>query len=263
MRFGGNVKRLLTMGIVAILVAMSLVACNSGGDKVTESGDIDENNVNEVCGILKDAGLSNTGVFEEWVRTGTSDNASDEEGSGFTDADCRMTVMLLAGDIIRYDSVEDNYSGDYLMFDLNLIENDEAFSMLKDREALFTTMFGEMPISSGGFDKSLAERWSSHGIRTESDRCSVISILFKAYDREEAFVGHTGILVDCRDSDSVDSNYVFVEKIGFGDPFRISMLESDEELLEILSQRPDYSSEEGEPKAVVYKDAEPLGELKS
>lgn len=106
-----------------------------------------------------------------------------------------MTVMLLAGDSIKYDSVEENYSGDYLMFDTNLIENEARYDILKEKEELFTTMFGEMPYSESGFEKGIAERWNKHGIVMDNDRASVISIQFKTYGKDEAFVGHTGILI--------------------------------------------------------------------
>jgi hypothetical protein len=173
-----------------------------------------------------------------------------------------MTVMLLAGELIKYDSVEEDYNGTYLMFDMDAIENNDVYSVLKDKKQLFTTMFGEMAISKNGFAETLHENWSKHGINVESDKCSVISILFKAYEEEAAFVGHTGILIDCRNIESVDSNYLFVEKIAFGDPFKITLFKDENDLIEMLSERPDYTSEEGDPAPVVYKNGEIIGELK-
>ena len=181
-----------------VLVLTALAACSSGKGKPLESGDITKENVSQVCEILNEAGLSNVDVFEKWVKdsaSGASEKAS--EMSGFTDADCRMTVMLLAGELIKYDSVEEDYNGTYLMFDMDAIENNDVYSVLKDKKQLFTTMFGEMAISKNGFAETLHENWSKHGINVESDKCSVISILFKAYEEEAAFVGHTGILIDC------------------------------------------------------------------
>ena len=122
-------------------------------------------------------------------------------------------------------------------------------------------MFGEMTISDNGFAETLPENWSKHGINVESDNCYVISILFNAYNEDKAFVGHTGILIDCRDMESVDSNYLFVEKIAFGDPFKITLIRDENELMKMLSERPDYITEEGEPAPVVYKNGEIIGEL--
>ena len=246
-----------------VLVLTALAACSSGKGKPLESGDITKENVSQVCEILNEAGLSNVDVFEKWVKdsaSGASEKAS--EMSGFTDADCRMTVMLLAGELIKYDSVEEDYNGTYLMFDMDAIENKDEYSILKEKKQLFTTMFGEMAISKNGFAETLPENWSKHGINVESDKCSVISILFKAYEEEAAFVGYTGILIDCRNIESVDSNYLFVEKIAFGDPFKITLFKDENDLIEMLSERPDYTSEEGDPAPVVYKNGEIIGELK-
>ena len=255
-------RKTIVLSLFMVLMITALVACNSEKGKLLESGDITKENISQVCEILNEAGLSNVDVFEKWVKesaSGASEKAS--EVSGFNDADCRMTVMLLAGDQIKFDSVEEDYGGTYLMFDVDAIENNDEYSVLKDKKQLFTTMFGEMAISKNGFAETLHENWSKHGIKMESDKCSVISILFKAYEEEAAFVGHTGILIDCRDIESVDSNFLFVEKISFGDPFKITLVQDENELVKMLSERPDYTSEEGDPVPVVYKNGERIGEL--
>ena len=256
-------RKSIVLSLLMVLVLTALAACSSGKGKPLESGDITKENISQVCEILNEAGLSNVDVFEKWVKesaSGASEKTS--EVSGFNDADCRMTVMLLAGDQIKFDSVEEDYGGTYLMFDVDAIENNDEYSVLKDKKQLFTTMFGEMAISKNGFAETLPENWSKHGINVESDKCSVISILFKAYEEEAAFVGHTGILIDCRNIESVDSNYLFVEKIAFGDPFKITLFKDENDLIEMLSERPDYTSEEGDPAPVVYKNGERIGELK-
>ena len=255
-------KRLI-LSVAVVIIVVVLTACSSGKVQLLESGEITKDNVTPVCKVLKDAGLSNVEVFEKWVKDSASSASGNNSGtSGFSDADCRMTVMLLAGDLIKYDSVEEEYNGTYLMFDVDAIENNEEYSVLKEKKALFTTMFGEMPISKNGFAETFSENWSKYGISVESDKCFIISILFKTYEEDNAFVGHTGILVDCRDIKSIDSNYVFVEKIAFGDPFRITLVKDEAELLEMLSERSDYTTEEGDPLPVVCKNGEVIGELK-
>ena len=255
-------RKTIVLSLFMVLMITALVACDSEKGKLLESGDITKENISQVCEILNEAGLSNVDVFEKWVKesaSGASEKTS--EVSGFNDADCRMTVMLLAGDQIKFDSVEEDYGGTYLMFDVDAIDNNDEYSVLKDKKQLFTTMFGEMAISKNGFAETLHENWSKHGIKIESNKCSVISILFKAYEEEAAFVGHTGILIDCRDIESVDSNFLFVEKISFGDPFKITLVQDENELVKMLSERPDYTSEEGDPVPVVYKNGERIGEL--
>ena len=223
--------------------------------------DITVDNISEVINILKSAGLTNADVLEEWV-TDTSDNNEKTDESGFSDADCRMTVMLLADDSISYDSVNDKYDGDYLMFDIDAIENKEEYSMLRDKEKLFTTMFGEIPYAKGAFAEALPDNWREHGIVFNNDKCSIISIVFKTYDKDEAYVGHTGILVDCRDIADTDSKYVFIEKLAFGDPFKVTKLNEKSDLIEMLSERSAYTVEEGEPVPAVYENDKQIGELK-
>ncbi|MGX8715369.1 MAG: DUF4300 family protein [Lachnospiraceae bacterium] len=230
-----------------------------------EDGEINEANLRQVCQLLNQAGLSNTDIFAQWVKDTAAIDLS-EESNGFTDANCRLTVMLLAGDLIKYDKLEDHYQGTYLMYDLDVLENQENYSVLKDKESLLTTMFGEMPLpESGSGDELLAdalsENWKSHGIKMESDKCSIISIIFSTVEMDQAFVGHTGILIDCRDMKGIDSDYVFVEKIAFGEPFKITKVKDIDELIKIFSERPDYTVMEDEPAPVVYQNEKRIGKL--
>ena len=147
--------------LFAALLA-ALTACGAGKPAVLTAGDVTEQNLAQVCEVLSGAGLSNVDVFEQWVRSSLS-GSSDEGSSGFSDADCRMTVMLLAGDRIAYDSV--------------------------------------------------------------------------------------------------GSDYLFLEKIAFGDPLRITPVDDEQALLKVFSERPDYSVEDGAPAPVVCRNGERIGEL--
>ena len=161
-------RKTIVLSLFMVLMITALVACDSEKGKLLESGDITKENISQVCEILNEAGLSNVDVFEKWVKesaSGASEKTS--EVSGFNDADCRMTVMLLAGDQIKFDSVEEDYGGTYLMFDVDAIDNNDEYSVLKDKKQLFTTMFGEMAISKNGFAETLPENWSKHGINVE------------------------------------------------------------------------------------------------
>ena len=257
-------KRIIVILVVLIIMALWGYGC-AESDRThagtAETENITANNLPWVCDALKAGGLSNVDVFEQWVKDGLKGSTDNADVSGFSDADCRMTVMLLAGDSMQYESVNENYDGTYLMFDMDAIDNQEAYSILKDKRDLFATLFGEMPISVSGFADSFGDNLKRHGIEFNGKEYSIITILFKAYGEEIAFVGHTGILVDCRNNDMVDANYMFVEKIAFGDPFTVTLVNDESELIEMLSRRADYSVEEGDPAPVVYKDAEIIGEL--
>ena len=114
-----------------------------------------------------------------------------------------------------------------------------------------------MPFSGTGFAEALKNRWDEHSITFENPKCSVISLVMKAYGTDEAFVGHTGLLIDCK-----DGGYAFIEKIAFGEPFKITLLEDENELIDMLSKRPEYTAEDGDPAPVVYKNNEQIVELK-
>ena len=250
--------------IISVIVAFSLLFLVSCGNKTVaqlESGDITKDNLSTVCDILKEAGLSNVDEFEKWVNASFDQNSEGSETSGFSDADCRMTVMLLACDSIGYKKLEEAYVGTYLMFDIDAIENQSAYGILKDNESLFTTLFGEMPIPKSGFKNAFTDNLDKYGIEFKGDKFSVINILFKAYEEDNAFVGHTGILIDCRDIDGVGSDYLFVEKIAFGDPYKITKINDGDELVKILSARPDYTPEDGAPNPLIYENGKIIGEI--
>ncbi len=223
--------------------------------------DLTDSNISEVSSIMEKAGLSNIDVFKSWVSESAAAGSEESDSDGFTDADCRMTVMLLAGDSMSCESVNDNYEGTYLMFDIDAIENNEAYRILLDKEKLFTTMFGEVPYSKDGFADALMDNWKKHGIVFNNDRCSIVSIAFKALDKKEMFVGHTGILIDTREIEGAEANYLFIEKLAFGEPFKVTELNDKADLIAFFSARPDYTVEEDEPSPVVYENDRMLGKL--
>ncbi len=257
-----GIRRVFLIMIVAAILLVT-AGCATRNESKLESGDITKENLPAVCDILKAGGLSNTDIFGQWVQGYLNGDADNGDASGFTDADCRMTVMLLAGDSISGADLDGNYEGTYLMFDVEAIENQETFKVLQDKKQLFTTLFGEMPIPVSGFEDAFPDNLKEHGIRFNGEGFFVISILFKAYEEEYAFVGHTGLLIDCRKIDAVDTDYLFVEKIAFNDAYKVTKIRDENELIQILAERPDYFVEEGEPKPLVYKNDERIGELSS
>mgnify|MGYP003303532425 CR=1 FL=1 len=54
---------------------------------------------------MENAGLYNIEEFKKWVNESAAGSSEESGTNGFTDADCRMTVMLLAGEAIDYESV--------------------------------------------------------------------------------------------------------------------------------------------------------------
>ena len=104
----------------------------------------------EVCDDLATAGLSNVVTFSDWVLdfagsagddAGLADkwmqpgaNSPDlaacangwEKHHDYSDADCRMTAMLLLDGLITAENTASDYTGTYLMFVLDAIENADS-----------------------------------------------------------------------------------------------------------------------------------------
>lgn len=260
-------QRFLVMSLrLMLFVTLSLFfsGCQYDKEKGPKTITLTPENAPPVYELLKEAGLCQVDVFEKWVVL-SSENHSKAlpKSTEFTDANCRMTVILLTGDRIQTKGLEKDYKGDYLMFDLEAIDHNDAYGALENKKKLLTTLFGEMPIPDAGFSHALADQWNKFGIQVNSKKYSIISVLFKVYGSNEAFVGHTGIFIDCRDKPSLNGNYLFLEKIAFGEPFQITWLENENELIDLLSKRSDYIGEEGDPLPVVYKNKEKIGILKT
>lgn len=230
-----------------------LPACAKKQTIQIEDGQITKENLSAIVSVLKADGLSNLDVFENWVNVSQEDELDD---SGFRDADCRMTVMLLAGDALQSQSVNEEYTGNYLMFDLDIIENQQEYQILKPKENLFTTIFGETPITDKAIEELYPEVWHIHGITFTNPKVFIISIVFTTFEGDAIFVGHTGILAQYNDG------YIFVEKIAFGDPFVVSVVKKPEDLIDLFSSREDYQVLEGDTTPLVYQNAVLLGALK-
>ena len=214
--------RVLAGALMVLLLVVMVTACGGSEDieivpkKALTYGDITNENLPAVCDVLKEAGLENVDTFEKWVKTYNSVADKIKGQKGFADADCRMTAMLLMGDEVEFRTVLDEYEGNILMFDLDVIENSKTYSILKSKEKRLFTLFGEMPISiKGHFQRAYPENLAKHGIVFGGQGYQLISVLYRTDSKEEAFVGHTGLLIDCSNIQSVDSNYVFVEKTAF------------------------------------------------
>ena len=222
--------------------------------------DVTVKNAAKVAKVLKWAGLDKNGVFEDWVRAYWNDTKPKKKGQGdtgeYVKVDCRMTAMTLLGDLLKSARTDAQYTGDYLMFDLDAIDTGDAYAALRPKRALFTTLFGEFPYADGHFAQAFGEHWNKYGFKVSSKRASLVSVVFKTLDSDEAFVGHAGILIN-----RPNGKALFVEKISFDDPFRVTELQSADQLVDLLSTREDYTVDEGEPKPAVYLNGQLLGQL--
>ena len=234
-----------------------------------------------VCKDLDSAGASHVDTFQEWVadfadsagkNAQLQDAWSDpeelkadvgscmdgwEQNHDYSDADCRMTAFLLLDGILRAESTEEDYEGTYLMFDTEAIDNVDRYSILKEKRDMFTTLYGEKSVTDDKHpEAAFSDSWKKYGFTVDSDRISLLSIVIHDPYSDVVFVGHTGILIKYSDS------YLFVEKIAFEQPYQATKVHTMDELLSILSLRPEYFGEEGEAGPFVYNNGEYVGTLK-
>jgi hypothetical protein len=238
--------------------------------------------VAEVTDSLKDAGLSNADLFQEWALdfAETAGNPAGildawslpddlsydlakgmdgwEKQHDYSDMDCQMTAFLLLDGILQSESVEKDYTGTYLMFDLDAIDNVSRYEVLKARRELFTTVFGDKPVPDGTSPKDVfANVWKTYGIQVNNDKVSLLSVIIYDPDFKTAFVGHTGVLIDRGD------DLLFVEKIAFEQPYQATQVNNLDELLTVLGKRPEYFGETGQPGPSIFINGDYRGELKA
>ena len=251
--------------MIAVAVALAVVAVRQGrqnpyGKEATSF--ITEKEVAKVGDTLRAAGLSNVDLFETWVYEYLDSKDKNFQSDAYSDADCRMTSMLLLDDQISCDGAEE-YKGDYLMIDVNKINNEDEYIFIRDNLHVFTTLFGETPIPESGIENALPDNWKKHGMKVFNENASLVSLIFTTTDGKEVFTGHTGVLVDCSKLEGSEyKNYLFVEKLAFEEAFMATEVKDPTELIDIFSQRDDYNVEKGEPKPLVYINDKLLGELK-
>ena len=102
-----------------------------------------------------------------------------------------------------------------------------------------------------------SDSWDKYGFRIDSDNMSLLSIVIYDPYSDVVFVGHAGVLIKCSD------HYLFVEKIAFEQPYQATRVNTMDELLEIMSLRPEYFGEAAEAGPFVYNNGEYVGVLSS
>lgn len=276
----------ITMRLSATMVFLSMLLCacteasqNQELPAATYMGGKDT--IAGICEELESAGASHVDTFREWTtdfadtagkNAGLEDSWSDpgkmkadigkcmdgwEQNHDYSDADCRMTAFLLLDGVLRAESTEGSYEGTYLMFDTEAIDNADRYESIKANKNMFTTLYGEKNVTDGSRpENTFSDSWKHYGFQVDSDRLSLLSIVIYDPYSDVVFVGHTGVLIKYSDY------YLFIEKIAFEQPYQATKVHNMDELLDIMSLRPEYFGEEGEAGPFVYCNGEYLGTLK-
>ena len=281
-----NTKISIKITAIVLLSSMMLNACTqtvtTKEQKIPVATHMGGNNtITEVCKELESAGASHVDVFQEWVAdfadsAGNNAELEDtwadpeklkadtgkcmdgwEQNHDYSDADCRMTAFLLLDGMLQAESDEGDYKGTYLMFDTDAIDNVDRYAIIKDNRDMFTTLYGEKSVTDDKHpETTFSDSWKHYGFQIDSDKISLLSIVIYDSDSNVVFVGHTGILIKSSDG------YLFVEKIAFEQPYQATKVHTMDELLDIMSLRPEYFGEEGEAGPFVYNNGDYVGTLK-
>ena len=237
----------------------------------------------EVCDDLNTAGLSNVVTFNDWVldfagSAGDDADLSDkwmqpgantpdlaacadgwEKQHDYSDADCRMTAMLLLDGIITAEKTDSEYTGTYLMFDVDAIENTDRYEVIKKNLDLFTTLFGDRtPGDNEDPSEVFGNMWSEYGFRISNENISLVSIVVYDPDFNQTFTGHTGVLVKL-----AEDIYLYVEKLAFEQPYQAILVSDTDQLFSLLADRNEYYGSEGDAGPYVYLNGDCQGELKT
>lgn len=279
-----KIKTTMRLSAAMVFLSMLLCACTEASQNqempaATYMGG--KNTIAGICEELESAGASHVDTFREWTtdfadtagkNAGLEDSWSDpgkmkadigkcmdgwEQNHDYSDADCRMTAFLLLDGVLRAESTEDSYEGTYLMFDTEAIDNVDRYESIKENKNMFTTLYGEKSVTDSSHpENTFSDSWKHYGFQVDSDRLSLLSIVIYDPYSDVVFVGHTGVLIKYSDY------YLFIEKIAFEQPYQATKVHNMEELLDIMSLRPEYFGEEGEAGPFVYCNGEYLGTLK-
>ncbi len=236
----------------------------------------------DVCNDLNAAGLSNVVTFNDWVLdfagcAGDGAHLSDkwmqpgantpdltacadgwEKHHDYSDADCRMTAMLLLDGILTAEKTDSEYTGTYLMFDVDAIENTGRYEVIRKNLNLFTTLFGDRtPGENEDPSEVFGNMWSEYGFRISNDKVSLVSVVVFDPEFNQTFTGHTGVLVKL-----ADDIYLFVEKLAFEQPYQAILVSDTNQLFNLLANRNEYYGSEGDAGPYVYLNGDCLGELR-
>lgn len=284
MKKQNKIKTVIQLSAIVVLLCCMMISAGMSAQKqkipaATYMGGNDT--IKEVCREMEAAGVSNVDVFQAWAAdfaasAGNNANLEDawsdpekmsmdigkcmdgwEQNHDYSDSNCRMTAFLLLDGLLHAETTENSYNGSYLMFDTEAIDNVERYEIIKENKDMFTTLYGEKSVTDEKHPEiTFSNNWQHYGFQIDSDRISLLSIVIYDPDSDVVFVGHTGILIKYSDY------YLFVEKIAFEQPYQATKAHDMEELLNILSLRPEYFGEEGEIGPFVYCNGEYIGTLK-
>lgn len=165
-------------------------------------------------------------------------NSFSQQDDGYSrDSNGREIAMLVMGGYLSADSLENEYDGEILKDELEMMKSDEdgCFDLVLDKEAYYTTLFGEKEVADGRNPADVYPTiWSEHGIKCSSDDISLITVV--KYDKKQniTYVEQAGIEIKC------SGYYLLIEKLGYGKPFQATKMKAEDDVFAMLKNRSEY-----------------------
>ena len=269
--------------VLIVLVLLVVPGCKKSNNDIKEKESyklevgkstnlVDVKDREEIIKILKENDIANVDLLSSWLDDFNKEedmecglkNWSDtssfayndgkcadryEKNHELSDGNCRLTAFTLMHNRLSFSNKKSDY-GPYLMFDIDVLENNDSYSFVKERMEEFISLYDEINvdfIADENLDQVFIDTLNERGISFRDDKVKLISLVIHDDYDKVLFVGHTGILVE------LDGKYLFIEKIAFEQPYQVSVLNSKDDLINMFKNRPSYFSNEDEIGPFLYE----------
>ena len=238
-------KTAMKLSAMIVSAFMMLAACTETVQKQKIPGATymgGNNTITEICKELDSAGAAHVDIFREWAV-----DFADSAGKNAKLEDTWSDPGKMKADIGKcMDGWEQNHDysdADCRMTAFLLLDGVIRSELTEDHYEGTYLMFDTEAI----------------------DNVDRYEILKENKDMFTTLYGEKSVTDDRHpESAFCDSwkEYLFVEKIAFEQPYQATRVQTIDELLDILSLRPEYFGEEGEPGPFVYHNGDYIGMLK-
>lgn len=169
------------------------------------------------------------------------------------DTNCRLTAGLLMKDLVTVGQYNDE-ADNYLMFDVQAIQEDSKYDVLKADYQKYVTLFNPVTVEAGtdltNHIAQIQTEWENRNIVfDEHANVSLITLFLHDPVENKRFVGHTGVLVED------EEGFVFVEKYASVLPYQVTKFNSEQEVVQYLLKRGDIMGDGSEGAPIVMRNA--------
>lgn len=173
----------------------------------------------------------------------------------------RMAAYLLFEDLIDIDSY-DQAADSYLMADVEAINHDATYKMLKDEREEYITLFNPVEVQAGtdiaGEIAQIQAAWQKKGITFKEDaKASLITLFLQDPDVNRRFVAHAGVLIED------EEGLLFVEKYAPTLPYQVTKFNSEQDLVDYLLSMTDSYGDETVAAPIVMKNARSISTVEA